>query len=1326
MMGSDDIVRLLSHATQRQFLEGPTSWKSPLFTEPSFVVGSNWRLLLFFRRLINQEQLPESQLDKVVQLLRGLANVKPDWPVLECDVDPLDLTLQPYAGISLRRANLLQAYAEAFLAMLEYFHGDGRWNRELLSRAIAGFSEGFANTPELNSQQKNDSESGTVREQFSPAIESLLACCPFTSSPGFWILFDLVRYCDIRPPTDSVLGRSSIAIPLLTSCIGENGEPVRGRIARLVVELSDFGPTVLTPDPVWAGLTVLKTDADDCLLESVQNVWKSFCKRKNGYRGRWRLEPISDDELLFVTSFSGRSMEAAFAIALLEAESSYLGKSTPFAVDPRVAISAMLECESGQEFLRTKLKPLPMVDGKMKEICRQNKISRVIFADRQEVATPFIRDFYGHQITIEQARNVESLWRKASQIGSELSKFRLAVTAAWANRWTSDADDGRQDEGEYFVSDRRVQILSENEIDPIGQIASRNFRSADRTPENGADSSTRSWHDWSIQSLLAELKRDDASRNLVVCEAGYGKSTVLKFLEASINQCDENHTAFFIELTDLPDDPREVIANCMLNRIRQLGLTLDYQSELVEELERHREQGSLILLLDALDQSSRPESLRALLVSEHWQHCSIVITGRPYSVIENRRVFENDQWRVAAIEKFTPHQLKQFLGDWYNKCPKSCLDIARVPRFAEAIQRIPKEKLSNSLSPSQIYFYSLEWLLHESIGTSDPKYGIPSGGGVSVGVEIRTKEFLVLLAAIAFEMTRQHLPVTEIVNGIPKTIGKRPNFNKVKKNQIDAFKRNIFDRLRENGNVTLRYDLSNDRRAWRQFHSDLETLASLDIALESGVDEEIEFQNRSLQEFLTALWLSAYATEEDCREIYEWIYLPMFPQTHEYYWVWLFLTEMGVERRVREVWPRSIANLFRRGDGHSWHPHRGDGCGTKRSTEMMFRCFQHLFEHASEGWDDAQAILSDFYSEFEECVLASPATKPAAEALRDSFMEMPGNIFQMGSPSDQQIMPRSLKSVCEGDLDLAKRALDEGQYEEYFAQWLDRQDGTSWATVQLDTSPHVRDRQICYWKELIRIAASEGDIAYIENELYPKDESRHEITVDPFQIGRTEVFNAWYRLFDPSHGTSWPPSTQYSSRQSGTVTEEEKAVAHQLCYGSSSTLPADDQQPDGVFPVYLISFFDAEMFARWLRWDNKSCRLPSEAEWEYVAKYGVDPDLPYWWGQIPDAKMCVYDDIRHGVVTAHPSRANPETKRIDPKALGVMDMLGNVWEWCQDIYEVDHTGKSLSPSDAVARRVLRGGAADKSPQFVRMSRRNSGEPGAAGQKIGIRLVRDPS
>jgi formylglycine-generating enzyme required for sulfatase activity len=157
------------------------------------------------------------------------------------------------------------------------------------------------------------------------------------------------------------------------------------------------------------------------------------------------------------------------------------------------------------------------------------------------------------------------------------------------------------------------------------------------------------------------------------------------------------------------------------------------------------------------------------------------------------------------------------------------------------------------------------------------------------------------------------------------------------------------------------------------------------------------------------------------------------------------------------------------------------------------------------------------------------------------------------------------------------------------------------------------------------------------------------------------------------------------------------------------------------YPVEQVSWSDVDAFIRRLneRSGGRAFRLPTEAEWEYAARSGGKKEL-YAGGDNIDA------------VGWYAENSQGSTQPVGLKAangLGLYDMSGNVWEWCQDIY-VPGAAASSSRDRPAARnetreRVIRGGCWSLDDWSARCSRRFGFREDYFGAGLGFRLASTP-
>jgi formylglycine-generating enzyme required for sulfatase activity len=131
-------------------------------------------------------------------------------------------------------------------------------------------------------------------------------------------------------------------------------------------------------------------------------------------------------------------------------------------------------------------------------------------------------------------------------------------------------------------------------------------------------------------------------------------------------------------------------------------------------------------------------------------------------------------------------------------------------------------------------------------------------------------------------------------------------------------------------------------------------------------------------------------------------------------------------------------------------------------------------------------------------------------------------------------------------------------------------------------------------------------------------------------------------------------------------------------------------------------------------------RLPSEAEWEYVARAGTT--TRYSFGD-DESKLCDYA----GYYDNSNSMTHPVGQK-KPNAWGLYDMHGNVWEWVQDKWHNDYnrvpTDGSAWEGGSGSFRVSRGGGWRARARRCRSAVRFGIVPGDSGDFLGFRLLRD--
>jgi len=162
---------------------------------------------------------------------------------------------------------------------------------------------------------------------------------------------------------------------------------------------------------------------------------------------------------------------------------------------------------------------------------------------------------------------------------------------------------------------------------------------------------------------------------------------------------------------------------------------------------------------------------------------------------------------------------------------------------------------------------------------------------------------------------------------------------------------------------------------------------------------------------------------------------------------------------------------------------------------------------------------------------------------------------------------------------------------------------------------------------------------------------------------------------------------------------------------------------DDNHPVVCVSWNEAQAFAKWLsKKTGYKFRLPTEAEWEYACRSGgkkvkyatstgdLSHDLANYWGKGGRDKW---------EYTAPVGSFPPN--------VGIYDMCGNVWEWCEDVYSSDaykhHNRNNPIYTGRGSSRVTRGGGWYSYPQYLRCAYRINDSPEYRYFNLGFRLLR---
>ncbi len=286
---------------------------------------------------------------------------------------------------------------------------------------------------------------------------------------------------------------------------------------------------------------------------------------------------------------------------------------------------------------------------------------------------------------------------------------------------------------------------------------------------------------------------------------------------------------------------------------------------------------------------------------------------------------------------------------------------------------------------------------------------------------------------------------------------------------------------------------------------------------------------------------------------------------------------------------------------------------------------------------------------------------------------------------------------------------------------------------------------------------------------YPEEAPAHPVKVDGFWISETPVTNRQFKAFVEATGhvtvaekapdpRDYPGAKQEMLKPGSLVFTQPKSVSISdiaqwwvFKFGATWRRPLgglSDLRGKLDHPVVHVAYDDALAYATWA-----GMSLPTEAEWEMAAKGGVD-ETEFAWGDelmpggVALANTWLGTFPTHSTKPKGHERTSP-VRSFPPNALGLYDMIGNVWEWTSDFWSTHHpepakrsccipsnprgdlTEASYDPRHPairIARRVLKGGSHLCAPNYCRRYRpaaRHAEQEDTSTSHVGFRCVKRP-
>ena len=256
---------------------------------------------------------------------------------------------------------------------------------------------------------------------------------------------------------------------------------------------------------------------------------------------------------------------------------------------------------------------------------------------------------------------------------------------------------------------------------------------------------------------------------------------------------------------------------------------------------------------------------------------------------------------------------------------------------------------------------------------------------------------------------------------------------------------------------------------------------------------------------------------------------------------------------------------------------------------------------------------------------------------------------------------------------------------------------------------------------MVFVAGGEMDIGAENGK--PDERPVMRVRVRPFFMDVAPVTVAEYRAFVDSTG-----HVTTAERMGDAGVLDVRAGRWALVPGATWHHPlgrAGPAAPDD-HPVTQVSWYDAVAYAKWA-----GKRLPTEIEWEHAARFGGGTNKRYPWGS--DSLRAADGRPRANIWQATAQERGDGYLLTSPvgafgmNRLGLVDLVGNVWEWTDSWYRSYSTLDDSFTPDESSERVQRGGSFLCHEDFChgyRVSARSHSTPETSLFHVGFRLVRD--
>lgn len=227
-----------------------------------------------------------------------------------------------------------------------------------------------------------------------------------------------------------------------------------------------------------------------------------------------------------------------------------------------------------------------------------------------------------------------------------------------------------------------------------------------------------------------------------------------------------------------------------------------------------------------------------------------------------------------------------------------------------------------------------------------------------------------------------------------------------------------------------------------------------------------------------------------------------------------------------------------------------------------------------------------------------------------------------------------------------------------------------------------------------------GNFTMGANKGYEDEKPTHTVTLSNFYIGKYEVTVAQYKEFCKATKHPFPPKPKKNWY-------EEHDNVKEWTWRDNK-------------PIVNVNWYDATAYCKWLSEETgEKYSLPTEAQWEYAAKGGKNPDKYQYAGSDNIKTVAWYDETTY-------ERGPKTVGQLKPNKLGIYDMSGNAFEWCHDFYGKYQSKKTKNPKGPKngQYKIIRGGSWFYFDEFCRITQRDSPKPNLKKFVYGFRVVKN--